>query len=167
MGKSIPDAAIETLKSILDRMGLKLNEEKTTRLNAKEETFNFLGHTVRYSRDLWVAGKKYWEIMPSKKSEKKIREKINDYLSTHGHSRSSDVVKELNEKIRGWLNYFEIKEVSYTKMSKRRLRFYLSSRLHRYYGRKSQRKSRLYKQNAFEILVQKYGLIDPTKYATL
>ncbi len=28
---------------------------------------------------------------------------------------------------------------------------------------KSQRKSKLYRQGAFEVLVEKYGLIDPTK----
>jgi len=31
--------------------------------------------------------------------------------------------------------------------------------------RKSQRRSRLYGQQAFEMLVHKYGLIDPTKYS--
>ncbi len=35
-----------------------------------------------------------------------------------------------------------------------------------YYNRKSQRKCRLYGQNAFEALVDKYQLIDPTKYTT-
>lgn len=32
------------------------------------------------------------------------------------------------------------------------------------HNRKSQRRSRLYGQQAFEMLVHKYGLIDPTKY---
>jgi len=36
--------------------------------------------------------------------------------------------------------------------------------LYQYYNRKSQRKSSLYGQKAFEILVNKYKLIDPTKY---
>ena len=67
--------------------------------------------------------------------------------------------------MRGWLNYFDIRGVSYPAMSKRRLRYYLSDRLNRYYNRKSQRKSRLYGQKAFEVLVSKYGLIDPSKFA--
>ena len=29
---------------------------------------------------------------------------------------------------------------------------------------KSQRKSRLYRQDAFKVMVEKYNLIDPTKY---
>ncbi|TSA34991.1 MAG: hypothetical protein D4R64_10590 [Porphyromonadaceae bacterium] len=103
--------------------------------------------------------------MPSKKSEQKIRDKVKEYLLSHGHYKAQDVAKELNTIIRGWLNFFEIKGVSYPAMSKRRLRFYLFQRLLRYYGSKSQRKSRLYGQNAFEVLTTKYGLIDPTNYA--
>ena len=108
---------------------------------------------------------KYWNIMPSKKSELKIREKVREFLKTHGHQNAKEVVKGLNTIMRGWLNYFEIKGVSYPAMSKRRLRFYLSTGIHRYYNRKSQRKCRLYGQKAFEVLTTRYGLIDPTKYA--
>ena len=32
--------------------------------------------------------------------------------------------------------------------------------------RKSQRRCRLYGHNAFEVLIAKYGLIDPSKYAS-
>jgi hypothetical protein len=38
---------------------------------------------------------------------------------------------------------------------------YLRNRLTRYYNRKSQRKSRLYGQQAFDKLVKDYGLIQP------
>ncbi|MCK5839618.1 MAG: hypothetical protein KAG99_07205, partial [Bacteroidales bacterium] len=61
--------------------------------------------------------------------------------------------------------YFSIEGISYPQMSKRRLRYYLSTKLHRYFNRKSQRKSRLYRHKAFEVLVSQYGLIDPTKYS--
>jgi len=103
--------------------------------------------------------------MPSKKSEQKIRDKVKEYLRTHGHYNAQDVASGLNSKIRGWLNYFSIPGVSYPAMSKRRLRSYLSTRLYRYYNRKSQRKSRLYGQKAFEVLVNNFGLIDPSKFA--
>lgn len=48
---------------------------------------------------------------------------------------------------------------------KRNARYYLKKKLTRYYKRKSQRKCKLYKQGAFRVLTEKYGLIDPTKYA--
>jgi RNA-directed DNA polymerase len=165
MGETITKEAISTLKSLLSRMGLTINEEKTRQVDAREETFNFLGFTVRYSHDLYTKGKKYWDIFPSKKSEQKIRDKIKEWLMKNGHSRPDVIAQKLNEVLRGWLNYFSVEKVSYPAMAKRRLRHYLSKRLHVYYKRKSQRKSRLFRQDAFVQLVKQYGLIDPTKYS--
>ncbi|MDD2297845.1 MAG: group II intron reverse transcriptase/maturase [Sphaerochaetaceae bacterium] len=164
MGKTIPEEVIAKLKTLLNRMGLKLNESKTRQIEAKEESFNFLGFTIRYDKDIKGRGTRYWNIMPSKKSEQKIRDKVKGFLKTHGHSKAKEVAEGINTIIRGWLNYYEIKGVSYPAMSKRRLRFYLSNRLYRYYKRKSQRRCRLYGQRAFEVLTDNYGLIDPTKY---
>ena len=164
MGKTIPEEVIEKLKTLLNRMGLKLNESKTRQIEAKEESFNFLGFTIRYDKDIRGRGTRYWNIMPSKESEQKIRDKVKGFLKTHGHSKAKEVAEGINTIVRGWLNYYEIKGVSYPAMSKRRLRFYLSNRLYRYYKRKSQRRCRLYGQRAFEVLTDNYGLIDPTKY---
>lgn len=165
MGKQIPKAVTYKLKNLLDRMGLILNEEKTHQINARKESFKFLGFTFRYDRDIYGRNNTYLNIVPNKESEKKLRGKINDYLKSHGHSNAKTVATELNSMIRGWLNYYIINEVSYTAMSKRRLRFYLSRRIHRYYNRKSQRKCKLYGQDAFGSLVRYFGLIDPTQYA--
>lgn len=164
MGRKLPEEVIEKLKSLLHRMGLSLNEDKTRKLDARRESFNFLGFTIRYDKDIKGRDIRYWNIIPGKKSEQRIRDKVKEYLSTHGHYKAKDVARGLNSIIRGWLNYFSIPGVSYPAMSKRRLRAYLSTRLYRYYNRKSQRKSRLYRQQAFEVLVTKFGLIDPTTY---
>jgi len=165
MGKELPEEVIDKLKSLLHRMGLSLNEGKTRKIDARKNSFNFLGFTIRYDKDIKGRDIRYWNIMPSKKSEQKIRDKVKEYLSTHGHYKAEDVAGGLNSIIRGWLNYFSIPGVSYPATSKRRLRAYLITRLYRYYNRKSQRKSRLYGQKAFEVLVTKFGFIDPTNYA--
>jgi len=167
MGKTLPIEIIERLKNLLQRMGLTINETKTRQIDARKEGFNFLGFTIRYDLDVKGRKTKYWNIMPSKKSEQKIRDKVKEYLKTHGHYKVKDVVVGLNPVLRGWLNYFDIKGVSYPAMSKRRLRFYLFDSLNRYYHRKSQRKCRLYGHNASEVLIARFGLIDPTKYAFL
>jgi RNA-directed DNA polymerase len=166
MGEQIGEHIEEKLKSLLKRMGLSLNEEKTRKVEAKREGFDFLGFNFRYDRDRWNSNKHYWNIIPSRKSEQKLRDKIKEYLKTHGHYNARQVSEDLNKMLRGWLNYFDIKGVSYPAVSKRRLRHYLQERLYRYYNRKSQRKCRLYGQRAFEVLVEKYGLIDPTKYSS-
>lgn len=164
MGKRITQEAEDKLRDVLGRMGLKLNESKTRKVRAEKKGFNFLGFTVRYDRDLKGRNKGYWNIIPSCKSGKKIREKVHDFLGESGHFAPRLVTQGLNALIRGWLNYYDIPGVSYPAMGKRMLRHYLYVRLNRYYNRKSQRRSSLYGQQAFEKLVYKYGLIDPTKY---
>lgn len=165
MGRTLSVEIIDKLKSLLNRMGLLINETKTRQIDAKKESFNFLGFTIRYDLDINGRNTKYWNIFPGKKSEQKIRDNIKEYLTTHGHCKAQDVARGLNPIMRGWLNYFDIKGVSYPKMSKRRLRIYLFDSLYRYYRRKSQRRCRLYRHNAFEVLTTKFGMIDPTKYA--
>ena len=164
MGKTITEQVRTKLEEIIQRMELSINFDKTRLVDATKTSFDFLGFTVRYDKDIKGRNLRYWNISPSKKSEKKIRNKISDYLKTHGHCNAKQVATDLNLLLRGWINYFNVEGVSYPAMSNRKVRFYLYNRLTIYYKRKSQRKCRLYRQNAFEVLVTKYGLIDPTKY---
>ena len=164
MGKRITKEVTDKLKEVLKRMGLTLNETKTRLLQAQETSFNFLGFTIRYDKDIRGRNKRYWNIQASDKSENKIREKIREKLQKCGHYKPQQVAWELNTIIRGWLNYYDVYKVTYSAMCKRSLRYYLIEKLNRYYNRKSQRRSRLHGQQAFDLLVTKHGLIDPTKY---
>ena len=163
MARNIPQQCYERLYGILGRMKLQLNTDKSKVVKAREEPFDFLGHTFRYNDSLLYSGK-YWKVEPSDKSLKKVRAKIRDYLSRNGHKSPSIVAIDINAITRGWLNYFIIDKVSNPYVAKKKLSYYLSSKLQRFYKRKSQRKSKLYNRGAFKVLVQKYGLIDPIKY---
>lgn len=165
MGRRISEKVREALRYILERMELKLNETKTREIDATKTSFDFLGFTVRYDRDIKGRDNKYWNIIPSGKSEKRVREKVSQFLREHGHYAPVRIVNGLNPILRGWLNYYEVPKVCYPKMSQRKLRFYLLETLTRYYNRKSQRRSRLYGQQAFEVLVNNYRLINPINYS--
>jgi len=89
-------------------MKLELNEEKTKIVDARKESFDFLGFTIRYDKDVYGAKRRYWNIVPSRKSQKKIRRNLDVYLKSHGHSPATILLKDINSKIRGWLNYYEI-----------------------------------------------------------
>ena len=157
---------VKKLKDLVKRMGLTLNEEKSKQINAKTTPFNFLGFVFRYDRSFKKPqASKFWNVKPSEKSNKKIRDKIGTALKNMGHYKPEELVQDLNAILRGWLNYFEIKGVSYPFVAKRTLSYYLRMRLMKYFNRKSQRKSRLYRTQAFELLVRKYGLIDPIAYS--
>lgn len=167
MGRQITEETIKKLKELLGRMELIVNDEKTHRLRATEMPFDFLGFTIRSDKDIKGRGHKYWNIIPAKKSEQKVRDNISAYLAVRGHYAAPKVANGLNAIIRGWLNYFDIPGVSYAAVSKRKLRYFLMEKLDRYYNRKSQRRSRLHGSQAFEKLVRYYGLIDPTAYRVL
>lgn len=164
MAEKIPEECYEYMKWMFIKMKLKLNEEKSKVVCAYEESLEFLGHTFRFSDDLYGRPLKYWNIEPSKKSQKKVRSKIREYLSRNGHKTPQILADELNAKLRGWINYYTIKGVTYPAKAKRDLRYYLSKKLQRYYKRKSQRKCKLYNRGAMRVLVNRYGLIDPSKY---
>ena len=166
MGRKLSEESMAKLRLVQDRMELKLNEDKSNQINAKETPFNFLGFKIRYDKSFKnPQGSKFWNIQPSEKSNRKIRENIKETLKQKGHYKPEELVDELNSKVRGWLNNFDIKGVSYTYMAKRKLNGYMRMSLTRYFHRKSQRKSRLYRKQAFELLVTKFGLIDPLKYS--
>jgi len=164
MARKMPDVCYDKLNHMLNRMKLRLNTEKSKIVSAKEQSFDFLGFSFRYDDDLKGRAFKYWNVEPSDKSLKKVRANISEYLSKNGHKPPYIVVRDLNAIMRGWINYFSITKVSYPNKAKRKLRYYLCDKLQRYYKRKSQRKCKLYNRGALKVLVQKYGLIDPTKY---
>lgn len=166
MGKKLSEAAMAKIKDLLGRMGLTINEKKSRQLNARETPFNFLGFVFRYDQSHKnPQGSKFWNVKPNEKSNKKIRDKIGEALKKMGHCKPEALVGELNAILRGWLTYFDVKGVSYPFVAKRKLNYYLRYRLQKYFNRKSQRKSRLYRKQAFELLVTKYRLIDPLKFS--
>lgn len=164
MGNKIPEEVIKYLKGLLNRMKLKINEEKSRMLNGYNEAFNFLGFTFRYSNGIYKRNRKYWNITPSEKSQKKLRENIRDYLRNNGHKPPEKIARELNAIMRGWINYFSIEKISYPAVAKRKLRYYLYMKLNRFYKRKSQRKCKLYSKGALDYLIERYGLIDVSRY---
>jgi RNA-directed DNA polymerase len=161
MGKKVPQYAIEYLKKILERMELTLNEEKTRLLDVRNEPFDFLGFTVRYTDSRW--GRKYLRITPGKKAEKRFRTNINAYLKASLYFNDSQLVKGLNEKIRGWDNYFTIPGISHTNESRQSLSYYVGIKLEWYYQRKSQRGKQFSNQRAINYLIRHYGLVNLAK----
>lgn len=161
MSKHIHQESLIKVHNYLDRMGLTINADKSKLINATKESFDFLGFTFRYDRSIFSKVGRFWNITPKANSRKKIRQKLNQKLKSIGHYRAEKVVLELNPIIRGWMNYYKIEKVIYTQVAFKELDDYLRKRLLRYYNRKSQRKSRLYGQQAFDKLVKEYGLIKP------
>jgi group II intron reverse transcriptase/maturase len=165
MAKTMKPEAIAYLKGMLARMKLTLNEEKTRLVDARNESFNFIGFTFEYAQSQYGRGRKYLRITPTAKAEAKVRDSIRDYIVRHRHLDPGSFTRGMNAIVRGWTNYFTIPGVSYPWKSFRKLRRYLDDKLLRYFRRKSQRRCKLANRGALEWLIKRYGLIDPTRIA--
>jgi group II intron reverse transcriptase/maturase len=162
LGGTISEKVLYRLEQILCRMGLRLNKEKSKRVNLRKETMDFLGFTVRYARTPYKGFRnKFWNILPSKKAEKRMRQTIKTILGTSYHSKPAAYVKQLNTKLRGWVNYYKIAGVSQMYTTLNRLAGYLGETIYRSFRRKSQNgKSRHYRQYAYKKFIREHGLIN-------
>jgi group II intron reverse transcriptase/maturase len=158
MANKIPQHCLDYLKAILDKMELRVNENKTSLINSLESSFDFLGFTFRYDKDIYGRKYKYLNIIPSKKSLISLRSKLREYFKYNGHKNPFIISNDISRKLKGWSNYFTIQEVSYPRKAKKSIRYYLMKKLYRFYKRKSQRKCKLSRQNAYEILIRKYDM---------
>jgi RNA-directed DNA polymerase len=97
--------ALEWTRGVITRLGLTLNEAKTSIRQAREESFDFLGYTFgphRYRKD----GHWYLGASPSKKAIARIKEKVGDLLTPGNVGTWPEVRDQLNRKLRGWSAYF-------------------------------------------------------------
>ena len=99
------DEALAWTRSVMTKLGLTLNEAKTSLKDARTEHFDFLGYTFgpqRYRKD----GHWYLGASPSKKSVLRIKTKIGDLLVTGNKEPWPVVCTQLNRLLRGWSAYF-------------------------------------------------------------
>ena len=97
--------ALRWTRGVLERLGLTLNEKKTSLRDARRERFDFLGYTFgpHYSGR---TGREYIGYSPSKKSVSKMKRNVGEHL-TPGNNRPWEEVRDrLNQKLRGWKAYF-------------------------------------------------------------
>src|ERR1035437_5741145 len=97
--------ALEWTRGVLERLGLTLNERKTSIRNARKERFDFLGYTFgpHFSKR---TGREYIGCSPSKKSVNRIRQKVAEQLAPCNVAPWEEVRDRLNQKLKGWKAYF-------------------------------------------------------------
>jgi RNA-directed DNA polymerase len=93
-----PDRVLAWLRELMARLGLTLHPEKTRVLDARRDTFVFLGHTHR-----WRFDRLYLDIAP--KAMRRIRDELRQKTRRTGVSREA-LIADLNPYIRGARQYF-------------------------------------------------------------
>ena len=71
--------ALAWTSSVMTKLGLELNEAKTSLKDARRESFDFLGYTLGPCR-FPNGGRWYLGAAPSKKSVLRIKRKVSDLL---------------------------------------------------------------------------------------
>ena len=99
------EEALAWTRAVMTKLGLTLNEAKTSVRNARQEHFDFLGYTFgpeHFRKD----GHWYLGASPSRKSVQRLKTKVSDLLVPGEMGTWPDVRDRLNRLLRGWSAYF-------------------------------------------------------------
>jgi len=102
--KGSTERILKGMKAVLGSLGLTLNEEKTRVVDARRESFNFLGFTIVMRKGLRT-GREFPFTVPSDKALKHIRAEIK-LLTTERYSatlRTSSSARLMKSSEGGWI----------------------------------------------------------------
>ena len=148
-------AALQSMRTLMSRLGLTVNEEKTAVRQLPHESLDFLGYTIGKQYNRW--GKPYVGTRPSKKAIQSLTQRIHDETArSMTWTTPEDRILCINRMIRGWANYFNQGPVI---ESYRQVQRYTERRLRRWLVRKHKQRGksgvRLYSE---EYLYEHLGL---------
>jgi len=105
LSRGYADEALAWTRQIMTRLGLTVNEAKTTVRNARQERFDFLGYSFgphHYRKD----GHWYLGASPSRKSVQRLKVRVAETLIPANVAPWEEVRDRLNYLLRGWATYF-------------------------------------------------------------
>src|SRR3982751_759651 len=97
--------ALAWTRMVIAKLGLTLNEAKTSVKDARRESFDFLGYTLG-PRHFPSGGRWYLGASPSKQSVQRVKAKISELLVPGNKGAWDEVRARLNRILRGWSAYF-------------------------------------------------------------
>ena len=97
--------ALAWTKAVMTRLGLTLNEAKTSLRDARQERFTFLGYSFGPH---WYKANGQWYLgtSPSKMSVQRLKTTVGNLLVPGNNAPWQEVRDTLNRSLRGWSNYF-------------------------------------------------------------
>ena len=147
---------LATIRSILEKLELNLNESKTKIVDANKEEFYFLGFALKVN--ISSKGKRYPHVNPKEQAVEKVKNRINEITARNQTWRPiKEVVRDLNQVLRGWSGYFHYRNSSLAlskvkRHAEERLRIHLRKR----------HKVRTWKESVLRfprrVLYEEYGL---------
>jgi len=146
--------AMARMQALMTRLGLEVNAAKTRIARLPEESFDFLGYTV--GRFHAQGGRPYIGSSPSRKSVKKLLERIHERTTSQWYWNSPEnTVTDISRLLRGWCGYFDQGPVLQVYD---RIRRYVERRVRRWLMRRTKRRGTGFAQIPDGYLYQTLGL---------
>jgi RNA-directed DNA polymerase len=151
------DEAMAAMRSMMAKLKLTVNEQKTRRCCLPEGTFTFLGYTFARYYSIRTGGS-YLGPRPALRKIRKLCREISEVTDRQTcHRDTMEEVRTLNQKLNGWANYFCLGTVVRVyevvqKHVRRRLRRWLCS--------KHKVRTRAYGRFPNEFLHETLGLVE-------
>src|ERR1700730_2323239 len=102
------DEALAWTKEVMTKLGLTLNEEKTSLRDARQERFTFLGYSFGPHHPYNSRVRMHMGASPSKQSVQRLKAKVRELLVPSNTEPWPEVRDDLNRSLRGWSNYFNL-----------------------------------------------------------
>ncbi len=149
------DEAMATMRSMMSKLKLTVNETKTRICVLPDGAFDFLGYTFGRCYN-HRTGAAYLAASPAKKKIAKLCDAIGAQTSSRRTPLDEEeMVGRLNRKLRGWVNYFDLGSVSRAYDA---VNYHVTSRLRRWLCRKHKVRGPGYSRYPDRYLYLKLGL---------
>jgi RNA-directed DNA polymerase len=147
--------AMATMRSMMSKLKLTVNETKTRLCVLPDGTFDFLGYTFGRCYN-HPTGAAYLAASPANKKIAKLKGAIGEQTSSRWTPMDEEeMVGWLNRKLRGWANYFNLGAIGRAYDA---VNYHVTSRLRRWLCRKHKVRGPGYSRYPDRYLYQKLGL---------
>ena len=154
------EPALAAMRDMMTRLKLTVNETKTHVCRLPAESFDFLGYTFGRMYSPRTGGA-YLGARPAKKKVIGFCRELNELVSKlPTFIRPEALVYQMNQKIRGWANYFSYGTRTW---AYNRVRWHSCNRARRWLRRKFHASGQGYRQFSDQHLEHTLGLLNPWK----
>jgi RNA-directed DNA polymerase len=145
---------------MMTQLRLTINDRKTRICRVPGGTFRFLGYTIG---TFWspVTGASRTDLRPSPQAVQKLCRSLNEQMSRRWlHLTPEEMVKNLHLRLTGWVNYFQLGQIS---KAYRAVDRHVRYRLRKWLCKKHQEQGSGYSRYSDRYLAEELGLLTLTE----
>nr|WP_276511629.1 reverse transcriptase domain-containing protein [Bradyrhizobium yuanmingense] len=148
------ETAMVRMQTLMNRLGLEVNETKTRLARVPEDSVTFLGYTI--GRFYGKGGQAFLGTRPFKKAVRRLLKQIHDRTTRQWYPDTPEnTVAVINRILRGWCGYFDQGPVVETYNL---IRQYVDRRLRHWLVQRTGARGRGFKRYSQEYLHETLGL---------